>query len=376
MRLLPTLVFLAMSHVPSPAHESLVYVGTYTQTSSKGIQVARFDSATGRLGEFTLAAEAVNPSFLAISPNRRHLYAVSESAGASFNGRPTGTVSAYSLDPITGALGLINTTPSAGPGPCYLSVTPNGSHVLVANYGGGTVALLPVRADGGLDGPSYVDQHEGASIHPTRQTAPHAHSINPSPDGRFAFAANLGTDRLYTYRIDATKHILVPAHPASISVEPGAGPRHLAFAPGGRFAYVINELANTLGVFAVDPADGSIKSVQTVPLLPSGFAGESTAAEVAVHPSGRFVYGSSRGHDSIAVFQVDPANHLLSLVEHVSAGGRNPRHFAVDPTGRWLIVANQKSDSLIVFAIDAENGRLKPTGQTVSIAMPVCVRFH
>ncbi|MDF3058586.1 MAG: pgl 1 [Rariglobus sp.] len=365
-----------MTTALSSARELLVYVGTYTKTSSKGIYVGRFDAETGRLGELTLAADVVNPSFLALSPDRRHLYAVSEGAGATYNGKPSGTVSAYAINPADGVLALINTTVSAGRGPCHVSVTPDGRNVLVANYSSGTVTLLPVRADGGLDGPAYVDQHEGKSIHPSRQKSPYAHSINPSADGRFAFAADLGTDKIYAYRVDSTTHTLAPAEPASVSLEPGSGPRHLALSPDGRRAYVINELSNTVTTFALDAGTGTLKALQTVPTLPPDFTGNSTTAEVAVHPTGRFVYGSNRGHDSITVFGVDPASGTLTVVEQVATQGRNPRNFSLDPSGRWLIAANQDGDSLVVFSIDPKSGRLTPTGQTVTVGIPVCVRFY
>lgn len=375
MRLLLLVSLLTMTTAFGSARELFVYIGTYTKTTSKGIYVARFDAGTGKLGAPIMAAEAVNPSFLALSPDRRHLYAVSESAGMDFNGKPGGAVSAYTLTPSDGSLVLINTQPSGGKGPCHVSTTPDGKAVLVANYSGGTVALLPVRADGGLDAPSAVDQHEGHSIHPTRQKSPFAHSINPSADGRFAYAADLGTDKLYTYRVDTAAGTLAPAEPASVSLAPGSGPRHLALSPDTRHAYVINELANTLTTFAVDAQTGAMKALQTVSTLPAGFTGNNTTAEVAVHPSGRFVYGSNRGHDSIAVFKTDPADGTLTVVEHMSTQGRNPRNFAIDPTGRWLIAANQDGNNLVVFAVDAVTGRLTPTGQTVELGAPVCVRF-
>lgn len=373
---LPLLFLLTMTASPAPARELLVYVGTYTRTTSKGIYVGRFDTETGKLGALTVAAEAANPSFLAFAPDRRHLYAVSEGAGMEFNGKPSGAVSAFSLTPADGSLALINTQPSAGKGPCHVSATPDGKAVLVANYGGGTVALLPVRADGGLNAPSSVDQHEGHSVHPTRQKSPFAHSINPSVDGRFAYAADLGTDKLYTYRVDTAAGTLAPAEPAAVSLAPGSGPRHLALSRDGRRAYVINELANTLTTFAVDTQTGAMTALQTVPALPADFTGANTTAEVAVHPNGRFVYGSNRGHDSIAVFKVDPADGTLTFVERVSTQGRNPRNFAIDPTGRWLIAANQEGNNLVIFAVDADTGRLTPTGQTVELGTPVCVRFY
>lgn len=365
-----------MTTASSSAREPLVYIGTYTKTSSKGIYVGHFDPATGKLGELTVAAETVNPSFLALSPNRRQLYAVSEGGAVTYNDKPSGTVNAYSISPVDGSLALINATASAGRDPCQLSVTPDGKQVLVANYSSGTVALLPVRADGGLDGPAAVDHHLGKSVHPSRQKGSYAHSINPSADGHFAFAANLGTDKIYTYRIDSTQHSLTPAEPASVSLEPGSGPRHLVQSADARFAYVINELANTVTTFSLDAATGALKTLQTVSTVPADFTGSSTTAEVAIHPNGRFIYGSNRGHDSIAVFKIDPTAGTLTPVEHVSTQGRTPRNFAIDPSGRWLIAANQNGDSLVVFSIDSESGRLTPTGQTVSVSSPVCVRFY
>lgn len=376
MRSLLLVSLLTMTNALGSARELLVYIGTYTKTTSKGIYVARFDPATGTLGEPALAAEAVNPSFLALSPDRRRLYAVSEGAGVDFNGKPSGSVIAYTITPGDGRLTPINTAASAGRGPCHLSVTPDGKAVLVANYSSGSVALLPVKADGGLATPASVDQHEGKSVHPSRQKGPYAHSINPSANGRFAYAADLGTDQLYTYRVDTAAGTLTPAAPASLALAPGSGPRHFALSPDGRRAYAINELANTLTTFAVDTQTGALKALQTVPTLPAGFSANSTTAEVAVHPSGRFVYGSNRGHDSIAVFAVDPSEGTLAPVEHIATQGRNPRHFSIDPTGRWLIAANQDGNNLVVFAVDATTGRLTPTGRTLALGAPVCVRFY
>ena len=376
MRLFLTLSLFLMTTALSSAREQFVYFGTYTQTTSKGIYVARLDVETGKLGDPTVAAEMTNPSFLALSPDRRYLYAAGEGESARHEGQPSGTVTAYSIDPATGALALINTSVSAGRHPCHVSIAPDGAHVLVANYSTGNVAVLPVRADGGLEAPSSIDQHTGSSVHPSRQKGPNAHSINPSLDGRHAYAANLGTDKVYVYRIDSKSHALAPAEPASISLAPGSGPRHLAFSPDARHAYVINELANTLTTFAVDPTTGALKTLQTLPTLPEKFAAQNTTAEVAVHPSGRFVYGSNRGHNSIALFTADPHTGALTFVEHVPTQGRNPRHFALDPSGRWLIAANQDESSLVVFAIDSKTGRLTPTGQTVPLGLPVCVRFY
>ncbi len=372
MRLPIILSFFLMTTAISSARELLVYIGTYTKTTSKGIYVGRLDLETGRLGELTLAGESVNPSFLALSPDRRHLYAVSESAGSLYAGKPSGTVKAFAIDATTGLLSPVNQATSGGKGPCHLTVSPDGNSVFVANYGG-TVALLPVLPDGGVGEPTGVIQHEGHSVHPTRQKQPYAHSINLSPDGRFAYAANLGTDTLYTCRVDSAAGTLTPAGETNLA--PGSGPRHLALHPDDRHAYLINELANNITVLARDSSTGAMTVLQTVTTLPASFTGNNTTAEVAVHPSGRFVYGSNRGHDSIAVFAVDPATGKLTPTEDVSTKGKTPRNFAVDPTGHWLIAANQDSDNLVIFSIDQNTGRLTPTGQSVTVGMPVCVRF-
>lgn len=372
MRPILLLSLLLMTIATSSAKELLVYIGTYTKNASKGIYAGRFDTETGKLGELSLVAEAVNPSFLALSPDRRFLYAVSE----TYSPKHDGSVSAYAINATTGALTFINSAPSSGRGPCHLNVTPDGKAVLVSNYGAGTVAMLPVQPDGGVGEPSFVDQHEGMSVHPSRQKGPHAHSVNLTPDGRFAFVANLGTDKIYTYRVDTAAATLVPASPAFTLVEPGSGPRHLAVSRDSRRAYVISELANTVTTFALDAQSGALTALQTLPALPSDFTGTSSTAEIVASPDGRFVYGSNRGHNSIAVFRVDAETGTLTFVEHVSTQGVTPRNFNLSPDGRWLIAGNQDSDSLVIFAVDSESGRLTPTGQTLAVGSPSCVRFY
>lgn len=359
-----------MTSVASQARELLVYLGTYTKNSSKGVYVARFDTATGKLGEPVLAAEASNPSFLAISPDRRFLYAASEGAGGSYEGKPSGSVLAFAINAADGSLKPVNSAPSAGRAPCHLTVTPDGKAVLVANYTEGTVALLPVQPDGGVAAPASVDRHTGNGPHPSRQKAPYAHSINTTADGRFAFAADLGNDTLYTYRVGAA---LEPV--STLKLPPGSGPRHLALSSDGRRAYIINELANTIATLSVDTATGALAVLGSVPTLPADFT-TGTTAEVVVHPGGRFVYGSNRGHDSIAVFSVDAATGALTPSGHVSTQGRTPRNFAITPDGKWLIAANQDGDSLVVFSVDTATGALTPTGQKVALGSPVCVRFY
>jgi 6-phosphogluconolactonase len=351
--------------------ESLpVYFGTYTggENSSKGIYRSTLELETGGLSEPVLAAEAKNPSFLEIHPNGRFLYAVSESGAA-------GTVSAYAIDKETGALQLLNQAPSGGVGPCHVNIDRTGKNALVTNYGSGSVSVIPIEADGRLAKPSSFVQHEGSSVNPNRQKEPHAHSVNLSPDNRFAFVADLGIDKIMIYRLDAEKGTIVPNDPPFAKLKPGSGPRHFAFHPNGKFAYVINELACTVTAFAYEPASGALSEVQTIATLPEDFNGASTCAEVRVHPSGKFLYGSNRGHDSIAVYRIDPAKGTLTFVEFETADIKTPRNFNIDPTGTFCLVANQGSDSVVVFRIDPQTGALEPTGHKITIGRPVCIRF-
>ncbi len=353
--------------------EYIVYIGTYTGQKSKGIYAYRFDGATGRLVSLGLVAETTNPSFLAVHPNRRFLYAVSEIA--NYEGQKSGAVSAFALDPRTGKLTFLNQVSSRGADPCYLVVDKTGKHVLVANYSGGSVAAFPVRADGRLGEASALVQHAGGSVNPERQQGPHAHSINLSPDNRFVIAADLGLDQLLVYRFDPTKGSLAADSPAFAKVNPGAGPRHFAFHPSGRFAYVINEMQSTVSAFAYDAAGGVLHALQTISTLPKDFAGKNDTAEVQVHPTGKFLYGSNRGHDSIAVFAIDAEKGTLTPVEYVATRGKTPRNFGIDPTGSFLFAANQDSDNIVVFRINPDSGRLTPTGQVVEVPSPVCVKF-
>ncbi len=349
--------------------DMLVYFGTYTgsKSQSRGIYVSRLDAATGEVSPPELAVEASSPAFLAIHPNKAFLYAVHEDW-------KTGGAGAYSIDPATGRLTRINTEPTGGKGPCYVSIDPAGKNLLIADYGNGKVAVLPIADDGSLKPLSSAIQHEGSGPDERRQKEPHAHSINPGPTGRFAFAADLGIDKILIYRLDADKGELSANDPAFAAVAPGAGPRHLAFHPDGAFAYVINEMGNTITAFRHDAEKGTLSRVGDVSTLPADFSGSNTTAEVAVHPSGRFVYGSNRGHDSIAIFSVDASTGALAPRGHVGTQGKTPRHFAIDPAGRYLLVANQGSNSIVVFRIQ-EDGSLTPTGQTLEIDSPCCVKF-
>jgi 6-phosphogluconolactonase len=310
-----------------------------------------------------------SPSFLAIHPTGQVLYAVGESGG--------GSVSAFALDRKTGTLKFLNRQSSGGGGPCHLVVDNSGKNVLAANYGGGSAVVLPIAANGSLLESSSFVQHKGSSVNKSRQEAPHAHSINLDQANRFAFVADLGLDKVLIYRFDAAKGTITPNDPPAVDVAPGAGPRHFAFHPNGKNAYVINELDLTVTVFVYDPARGVLKPRQTITTLPAGVKdrkGMSTA-EVVVHPSGKFLYGSNRGHDSIAIFRIDEATGELKAAGHQGDKIKTPRNFAIDPIGRYLLAANQNGHSICVFAIDPQSGALTMVGEPVAVPSPVCVRF-
>ena len=351
----------------------LVYVGTYTRgAKSKGIYIYRMDLASGVLTAIGAAEGTENPSFLAIHPDHRFLYAANETS--KFQGKASGAVTAFSLEAKTGRLTLLNQQPSGGSGPCHLVVDRWGKNVLVANYGSGSVAVLPIQKDGRLASPSCSIQHQGSSVDPRRQRGPHAHSVNLDAANRFAFVADLGLDKVLIYRFNADQGSLTPNQPPSVSLKPGSGPRHFALHPNGRFAYVINEIDSTLTALRYRAEEGELSALQTVSTLPEPVAGNSTA-DVHVHPSGRFLYGSNRGHDSIAIFAIDAESGRLSAVGHESTQGKTPRNFALDPTGQYLLAANQASDTIVVFRIDQNAGKLTPTGQIVNVPSPVCVKM-
>lgn len=357
--------------VAAPPQNSIaVYFGTYTGPKSKGIYVSRLDLASGKLSAPTLAAEIEQPSFLALHPGRRFLYAVNETGGGRGG---TGQVTAFAVA-ADGKLTLLNQQPSRGSGPCHLVVDRAGKNLLLANYGGGSVAAFPISADGRLGESTGFIQHSGSSVNPQRQKEPHAHSINLDAANRFAVAADLGLDKVLVYRFDPGKGTLSPNEPPSTSVKAGSGPRHFAFHPDGRSAYVINELASTVTAFQYDAGQGVLKEIQTLSTLPRDFSGESYTAEVQVHPSGKFLYGSNRGHDSIAVFAIE-ANGRLHYIENTATGGRTPRNFGISPDGRYLLVANQESHNVVVFRIDPKSGRLTSTGSILEVPSPVCVKF-
>jgi 6-phosphogluconolactonase len=348
-----------------------VYVGTYTDSTSKGIYLFRWADAA-RAGSIALAAEAVNPSWLAADPSGRFLYAVNEVS--SYQGQKSGAVSSFSIDARTGKLQFLNQVSSKGTDPCYLTLDRTGKYVLVANYSSGTVAVFPRHQDGELGEASAVVQHTGHGPDPDRQEGPHAHEIELTSDNRFAVAADLGLDELLIYRFHPEDGKLEANHPAFAKLDPGSGPRHFAFTPDGRFAYVLAEMGSTVTAFRFDASTGVFDKLQTVSSLPTDFKGHKEAAEIAVHPSGKFVYASNRGDDSIAVFAIG-AQGTLTFVERTPTQGKTPRAFAIDPSGSYLLVANQDSDNVVVFAINLTTGRLHPTGTILNVPKPVALEF-
>ena len=331
------------------------------------------DRSSGALRYVSKTSGVVNPSFLAFDPQQRFLYAVNEVEGHA--GQPAGAVSAYSVAPKTGELSYLNQQPSHGALPCHLSVDRTGRALLVANYGTGNVTVLPIMGDGRLGKATDVVQHEGSGIDPERQEGPHAHSITIDAANRYAFAADLGLDKVLVYRLDVTRGKLIPNDQPWVDLKPGAGPRHFDFHPSRRYAYVINELDSTLTAFTYDETTGTLQEVQTVSTLPEGFGGISHCADVHVSPSGEFVYGSNRGHDSIVVFAIDQNTGKVSYVDHESTQGRTPRNFAIDPSGSFLLVANQGTDTVVTFRIDPQNGKLDSTGNVAQVPAPVCLRL-
>jgi 6-phosphogluconolactonase len=359
----------------APGSEYLFYVGTYTEdgSKSKGIYAYRFDANNAEIIPLGLAAETTNPSFVALHPNGRFLYAVNEVP--NYKGPNSGGVSAFSIDRATGKLTFLNEVASRGADPCYITVDKTGKYVLVANYTGGSVAVFPVLDDGKLGEASAFVQHTGKGTNPERQEGPHAHSIDLSPDNRFAMVDDLGLDQLLVYKFDAAKGSLTANQPAFAKLDAGAGPRHFALHPSGKFAYVIAEMGHTVTAFSNDPATGRLRTLQTISTLPKDFKGRNDDAEISVHPSGKFLYASNRGEDTIAIYAIDQTKGTLTQTGSVPTGGKEPRNFEIDPTGYFLFAANQLSDNVVVFRIDAKTGNLTATGQVFEVGRPVCIRF-
>jgi 6-phosphogluconolactonase len=361
--------------MPLAAASPIAYVGTYTGGESRGIYAFRVETGAGgepRFVSLGLAVATPSPSFLAFDATRRLVFAVNETGER--DGEPTGGVSAFSADPVTGKLTLINQQPSHGKHPCHLALDPTGRFLLVANYTSGTVSVYPVAADGRLGGAAAVVQHTGHGPNAARQDGAHAHCVTFDPAGRFVFICDLGLDRIVAYRLEPTGQLTAVAS-AGATLPPGSGPRHLTFAPGGQFAYVVNELTSTVTALRYDAVSGKLTELQTLSSLPAGFTGQKWAAEIEVHPSGRWLYASNRGHDSIALFAIDPATGRLTYMTAEFSGGQTPRNFALLPGGGWLVAANQESDTLLVCRVNPDTGRLEPRASRVAAPKPVFVGF-
>lgn len=363
------------AHTPttqSAGQQYLMYVGTFAKPEAESIFLYRVDAQTGAMTRVSGFRAGANPSFLTLDNKHRNLYAVNELS--EYQGAPGGAVSAFAVDGRTGNLTLRNQQPSRGASPCYISLDATEKVALVANYAGGNVTALPVQADGQLAPPSYTDQHRGHGPHKNQNTA-HAHSFLPDPGNRFAFALDLGTDTVYSYRLLPSQGTVQRQATPAYVTQPGAGPRHLAFHPDGRRAYLINELNSTLVALRYDATKGTFQEIETVSTLPTNFTEFNACADVHVSPNGRFVYGSNRGHNSIVVFAIDPATGKLTLVEHVTGPINWPRNFTLDPAGRLLLVANQNGNSIVAYRVDPQTGRLTATGNTTEVPAPVCLKM-
>jgi 6-phosphogluconolactonase len=357
-----------------------LYIGTYTRREAfvngkaEGIYVYHLDLASGELTYAATIAGAgtINPSFLTLAPDNGYLYAVNEITGGK---GPHGTLSAFAIDPETKKLSYLNQQSTHGLAPCYVSIEPGGRYALVANYETGSICILPVQADGRLGEATEVVQFSGTGPNPERQEGPHAHMILPGPDGRFIFAVDLGTDKVMVYRLDPERGKLVPANFPWTALPPGTGPRHLVFHPHQSFAYVISELQSTVTTLHYNDRRGTLEAVQTISTLPDDFSGQNLGAEIQVAPSGRFVYASNRGHDSLVIYAVDQATGKLSVVGHEPTQGVGPRDFTIDPAGDLLLVANQDTDTVVTFRIDQDSGALMATGHVASVPTPVCLQL-
>jgi 6-phosphogluconolactonase len=344
--------------------EQLVYIGTYTRGGSKGIYAYRFNPAAGKLTEVGVAAETPNPSFLWTTPDGKRLYAVGEGQ--------QGTITAFSIDRASGKLTQINDQPTGGNGPCHLAADPSGKMMIVAHYGSGSVAAFPLKADGSLGERSELIQHTGSSVDTRRQQAPHAHSVNISKNGKYAVVADLGTDELIVYALDAAKGTLT-RHSAA-KIKPGGGPRHFSFHPNYKLAYAVHEMGSAVSAFQWNENTGHLTEIQTLSTLPEDFKGNNSCAEILVHPNGKNVYASNRGHDSLAMYST-ASDGKLTFLGTVPTEGKTPRNFRIDPSGAWVLAANQDGGNLVLFSVDKSTGKLTSKGEQAKLPFPVCVKF-
>lgn len=361
--------------IKSLNHEScLVYVGTYTNGASDGIYICRLDKSTGQLCQIDVVGNVDNPSYLAIDVERHRLFAVNELS--RIGERPGGGVTAFAIEPASGELSLINQQYSHGGAPCYLTIDKSGRYLFVANYSGGNIAVLPLDEDGALGEQTNIISHSGNSLHPERQEGPHPHSIVLDPANNYAFVPDLGLDRIMQYRFNRDNGRLYPNQRPWIEVKPGSGPRHMVFHPNNRSAFVINELSSTITTYTYDPANGTLETCQTISTLPEGYSGTNIAADLHLTPNGKFLLGSNRGHDSIALFAVDQETGWLGQIDCLPTQGQTPRGFAIDPSGTILLTANQNSHNIVTFWIDDEAGAIVPTGHKLPIPSPVCLKLR
>ena len=365
--LLSLVLAAALAPPGATAADTFVFFGTHRSGPGIGFSVAHFNTDTGVLTTPKFDGEAVEPAYFVIHPDGRHLY--------TCNSGVPGGVSAYAIDPKTAHLTLLNKVPSGGDDASYVCLDQTSRFVFVANYTGGNLAAFAIDPDGRIGARTGFAQHTGRSVDPQRQTHAYAHSIIIDPTNRFVLTADLGLDKLFVYRFDEKTGALTPNDPPFATVKPGSGPRHVKFHPNGKWVYLINEMGCTITAFNWNTTTGALTEFQSIPTLPADFTGTNTCAEVVVHPNGRFLYGSNRGHDSIAVFAIDPANGRLSLIQHAASRGKKPRNFAFDPTGNWIVCTNHDSDNAVVFRVDGSTGRLTPTGQPVAVPFPFCERF-
>lgn len=355
----------AATTAQSAPPELLTFIGTYTRGESNGIYTMRFDTSKGTLTAPELAVETQNPSFLTLHPNGRFLYACGEGS--------EGMIHAFAIDRSTGKLKLLNSRPSKGSSPCHLVVDATARNLLTVNYGTGSTIVYRVNADGSLGEETAFVQNSGSSVDERRQKGPHAHSVNLSKNNRYAVVADLGTDEYIVYAFDAAKGSL--ARHSAAKVKGGSGPRHFSFHPNYRFAFGLNEMGSSVTAFRWSEGEGRLDEIATTTTLPASFRGENHCAEILVHPTGRFVYASNRGHNSIAVFACAPETGTLAPIDHTSTQGEIPRNFRLTPDGKWLLAANQNSASIVVFAVNPSTGKLTPNGQTARVAFPVCIKF-
>jgi 6-phosphogluconolactonase len=361
------------------ATATYVYAGGYTgfgpnrRGKGVGIDIFQMNPSTGALTHLDTLPGVENPSYLTVDRTNRFLYAVNGSP--TTDGQPGGAVTACSIDQSTGRLTFLNRQLTMGQGPCHVTATHDGAYVLATSYQAGNVVVFPTKPDGSLKPASDLVQHVGSSVTPERQAGPHAHSVNFDLADRFALVCDLGLDRVFVYRLDRGTGKLVANDPPSVSARPGSGPRHLAFHPNGRFVFVINEINSTLTSYRYDQNRGVLTEIETLSTLPANFSGDNSTADVHVAPSGKFIYGSNRGHDSIVIYAFDEAAARLTTVGFEPTGGRNPRNFTLDDAGTLLLAANQDSDSIVTFRIDPASGKLASTGDVASSPTPTCVRI-